>query len=300
MKPALLVVSYGSHALVEASLSRTMVPDGGFVVVVDNFTTVEERSAMRALSRRKRWHLIEPASNLGFGGGMNAAALHAIENGATSLVLLNPDAFIEEDGMERLSSRVEAQRDVLLSPLVLRPDGHHFSSLMEVDLTTGAVRRLRSERPFDRSAVWVSGACMALSVELWEKVGGFDDDYFLYWEDVDLSFTVAAAGGTIAVDEEVRVVHDAGGTQTETAGTRAKSPTYYYFNTRNRLVFAAKHIGPNEIGNWQRRSIKAAYAILVRGGRRQFLRPASSIVPALRGTLAGLRYVRASRRGGGA
>ncbi|MGV9194808.1 glycosyltransferase family 2 protein [Microbacterium sp. MC2] len=297
MTVALLVVSYGSHALVEEGLSRTMLPEGAFVVVVDNPTTAGERARMRELAAEHGWSLVEPERNLGFGGGMNVAAARAIELGATSLVLLNPDAHVEEDGVAMLAAHTTRSPDSLVSPLVLRPDGSHFASLMELDLDTGSMRRVREGVRYERSALWVSGACVAASASLWERVGGFDDDYFLYWEDVDLSVRVAEAGGTVEVADDIRAIHSPGGTQR--AGTESgKSALYYYYNVRNRLVFAEKHRRLIDRRRWRRRALPAAYEILLRGGRRQFLRPSGSIWPALRGTRAGLRF-RADSDGAG-
>ena len=139
---------------------------------------------------------------------------------------------------------------------------------------------------------WVSGACFMVSDQLWTKVGGFDDDYFLYWEDVDLCAKVQAAGGTVGIIRGATAVHDPG--QTHTApGARAKSSTYYYFNIRNRAVFGAKWLSDEGRLQWQRTAPRAAYQVILRGGRRQLLRPFSPLTAAWRGLLDGRR---ASRR----
>ncbi|RZI91406.1 MAG: glycosyltransferase family 2 protein [Microbacterium sp.] len=289
MTAALLVVSYGSHDLVEEGLTRTAVPDGTHVVVVDNFTSTAERQVMRSLAGRHGWILLEPDENLGFGGGMNLAANEAIARGATSLVLLNPDAYLEGDGVAALDALTRAHPEAIVSPLVVRPDGSHFASLMEIDLDTGTLRRVRDGQRFARSELWVSGACVAMSAELWQRVDGFDEDYFLYWEDVDLSVRITKAGGAVHVAEHVRAVHSPGGTQ-EQDGRPGKSPTYYFYNVRNRLVFAAKHPELAAAARWRRSAVPAAYGILLRGGRRQFLHPARTFWPALRGTISGLRF----------
>lgn len=289
--PAVLVVNYGAHELVADNLAQTALPDEAFVTVVDNFTTARERTAMSALAERQGWHLVRPDTNLGFGAGVNAAADEAARRGATSYVLLNPDARIVGDGVVRLAERLAADPSTVLSPLVQRPDGRHFASEMELDLDSGAVRRRRQDRRYERSASWLSGACLAVSREVWERVGGFDEDYFLYWEDIDFSIRAVAAGARLEVAHDVRAVHDAGGTQTG-AGGRSKSAVYYFYNTRNRLVFAARHLDPVGQARWRRASVRAAWSILMRGGRRQLIRPGRTLVPAWRGTAAGLAYMR--------
>ncbi len=88
---------------------------------------------------------------------------------------------------------------------------------------------------------WVSGACFAISARAVAPVGGFDEDYFLYWEDVDFSRRVRAAGGSVRVIlDTASAVHDEGGTHDDRPAGRAKSETYYYYNIRNRLLFAQR------------------------------------------------------------
>lgn len=289
---ALLVVNYGASDLVADNLQRTALTSDTAVVIVDNFTTAAERERMLALSAQRGWTLLCPDDNLGFGGGMNAAAARAIELGAASLLLLNPDAYIEADGADALLRLVEADAEAIVSPAVGRPDGTHFASRMELDLATGTVRRRREGHTFEHSRDWFSGACLAVSAEMWQRLGGFDDDYFLYWEDVDLSVRAEDLGARLVFAGDVHVVHSAGGTQRAERVGQAKSPVYYFYNARNRLVFAAQHLDARGRRAWRARSVSAGWALLMRGGRRQLIRPHRTIWPVIRGTASGLRYLR--------
>lgn len=289
---ALLIVNYGSHELVAENVAKTALPDDAMVIVVDNATTAVERHAMTALALSHGWVLLAPDTNLGFGGGMNLAADEAIARGAETLVLLNPDAYIRDDGFMRLCESITARR-ALIAPIVIRPDGSHFSSEMQIDLADGRIRRRVDGGDYADPAVWISGACFAISVELWQAIGGFDDDYFLYWEDVDLSVRAASAGARIAVDERIVAVHSAGGTQHGRSG--GKSATYYRFNARNRLVFAAKHVDRTTQRRWIATMPAAGWNVVIRGGRRQLLRPWASIWPVVRGSWDGWRFLRRAR-----
>ena len=91
----IVVVNYGSSALLEqnlrplsASLPRAVV------VVVDSFTTPEERRTVDALAEAQGWTLASPAHNVGFGGGMNLGVARALERGCSHLLLLNPDVTV--------------------------------------------------------------------------------------------------------------------------------------------------------------------------------------------------------------
>lgn len=292
---AVLVVNYGSHELIAENLASSLDQDyAGRVVVVDNFTSAAERRAVQDLASSEGWTCVLSDTNLGFGGGMNLAAQTAMDLGARELLLLNPDASIDPQSIALLHERVVSNDLALVAPLVLRPDQRVFSELTDLYLDRGE-SRARSKRPpgdpHSRVTPWVSGACFAISARLWSLIGGFDEDYFLYWEDIDLCARAAANGATIEVDERARAVHEPGSTQTDDPGRRIKSPEYYYYNIRNRLMYASKHLDPIDRKRWRRLTVGTAYRVLLRGGRRQFLRPAGSILPAIRGIRDGLRLL---------
>lgn len=295
---AIVVVNYGAHALVERNLTRSLNDFGGMVVVVDNFSTQTEQDAMGAICRRRGWTFFASPTNSGYGGGNNQGAEVAVRLGATELLLLNPDAYISSTALGDLAEYVRHRPMSLVAPVVLRPDGRHYSSATDLHLDTGEMLH-RSKRPPNLPAedvhTWLSGACLMLSVQLWTTVGGFDEDFFLYWEDVDLSHRVALAGGTVEVLESCTAVHDEGSTHSRSVSARAKSPIYYYYNVRNRLLYATKHLPRTTQVRWARSAPRVAYQVLLQGGRRQFVNPRKTFWPALRGVLDGRKFIRATR-----
>ncbi|GAA1856100.1 glycosyltransferase family 2 protein [Microbacterium koreense] len=297
---AVVVVNYGSHEIVERNLRRTLEGDSvGHVVVVDNLSTTTERARIAAVCDANGWDLIAQPDNDGFGGGNNVGAAHAIERGAREILFINPDAYLEPGGARRLQEQVRADPMLQLSPEVVRPGGAIYAAEMHLHLRFGesrSARRTAPEAPADSLRTWVSGACFMMSAELWETVGGFDDDYFLYWEDVDLSRRVELAGGRVRSDPAVQAVHDEGATHRATEAVRVKSPIYYFYNCRNRLVYATKMLSPAESRRWLWLTPYASYRILLQGGRRQFVHPRLNLIPAIRGSWSGVRYWWARRR----
>ena len=306
--PTVVVVNYGSHALLERNLTATVAAlPGTRAVVVDSWSGTEERDAMRGLAEAQGWSLVLTDVNVGFGAGMNRGVARARELGSGPLVLLNPDAWITGAGLADLAAAASRDPGALVAPRVVRPDGTLWSAgVTDLDLRDGTTRaRARRPGPDPRTGrdvpvqEWLSGACLALTLELWDRVGGFDEDYFLYWEDVDLSARVLAAGGTLVVADGVQVVHDEGGTHHDAtaASSRAKSATYYYFNIRNRLLYASKHLGPRDVRRWRRASVRVGWQILLEGGRRQLVTGVAPWLAALRGTRDGLRLARGGTGG---
>ena len=298
---AIIVVSYGSAALLERNLVplTRALPAAG-VVIVDNFTSETERERVRGLAAREGWHTVLPAENTGFGAGMNAGVLRAQQGGATTFLLLNPDATIAADQVGLLLERVVRHPLTLVSPRVLRSDGSVWFDGADLYLNDGRIRATRRRPEFApaRYVPWLSGACLLLTDQLWRLVDGFSEEYFLYWEDVDLSYRVAHAGGATEVCREVSAVHDEGGTQQAVVpGARTpKSADYYYYNIRNRLIFAAKNLRSDDLRRWRRVSLPIAWEVLLQGGRRQFLRSLRPFAAAARGVRDGQAIARRELR----
>ena len=282
---ALIVVNYGSSALLASLLAPLSASlPGSTTVVVDNWSTADERRRVAALADERGWILVAPESNLGFGAGINLGAAAALERGATFLLLLNPDASITPEAVCALVERARAEPAALYSPRISRSDGSTWFAGADLHLDDGRLRNRSARVAGRRIEPWLSGACLLVHSSLWQEVGGFDEDYFLYWEDVDLSHRVLAAGGALVVCDDIPAIHDEGGTHASAVrqGDRRKSDTYYYYVIRNRALFAAKHLEPGDNVAWARLERAVAWEVLLQGGRRQFLRSLGPLVVARR------------------
>ena len=279
-----VVVSFGSRALLEANLAGLdLAAIDGHVVVVDNFRSAASQAEVVALAVGHGWDVVTSPTNDGFGSAMNRGVARALRSGCSGVVLLNPDVRITVDVLRALAEQVAAAPQTLVAPRITRPDGTPWFTGGRLDLVTGRTRN--DVRVAPARDGWLTGACLAVHRDLWQQVDGFDDDYFLYWEDVDLSQRCLRVGGELLVRQDLVVVHDVGGTQ-PTHG-RAKSSAYYYYNCRNRLVFAAKNLPRWDIVHWVVTSPGYAHEVLLRGGRRQLLRSPRPVADVLLGSLVG-------------
>jgi len=232
MNLAIVVVSYGSGDLLIDNLAATAAAIPAVsVVVVDNFSTEAERQRVTRICEDRGWQLCAPGANLGFGGGANVGIQHAFDAGASEVLLLNPDARIGLDDALLLAGAVRDERLVLVSPRVVRPDGSTWFAGVDLYLDDGAMRAWsrRTEHPTARRAEWLSGACLWITREVWTATGRFDEDYFLYWEDVDYSWRAARAGVRLLVQQDALAIHDEGATHRGAdQRAEAKSQTYYF------------------------------------------------------------------------
>ncbi len=289
-----VVVSYGSADLLRRTLARAGLPGPDVrVVVVDNYSSEANRRAVRELGAASGWHVVAMPDNRGFGAACNAGVAAARELGCRTFLFLNPDAVITPAVVAELRAQSLREPLSLISPRLLSSDGEVVFLAARTDLRDGRVRRRpaadgpRTGDPGD----WLCGACVVVHDELLTRIGGFDEGYFLYWEDVDLGFRAVAAGATVVLREDLAAVHDEGGTHGEDRRGRAKSALYYRYNARNRLLFAARHLGRRALLRWVLSTPAVTWDILLRGGRRQLLREPSLLWAAARGALAGLSRV---------
>ena len=286
----LVVVNFASHDLVEVNLGGRDLEVDHRVVVVDSFSSAREAAALSGVAHRHGWELIALPTNVGFGAAMNVGVARARALGCDVFVLVNPDLRIGADVVAALAAHCRRDPGCVVSPRILRPDGSVWFAGGQVLVDSGRT----ITRGADSSARdgWLSGACLALHERVWSAIGGFAEDYLLYWEDVDLSWRAAAAGAALRVRTDLDVVHDVGGTQ----GAR-KSATYYRYNCRNRLVFAAKNLDRRQVAAWARTTPSYARLVINRGDHPRTRFPWVALLSTARGSVEGLWFALAPRRG---
>jgi N-acetylglucosaminyl-diphospho-decaprenol L-rhamnosyltransferase len=283
----IVVVNFAAADL----LRETLVPLGrahAKIVVVDNFSNDTERDKITALTAEQGWQLVPMADNRGFGPGVNAGVTRARALGCHCFLLLNPDVASTPEVVEQLRLASLASPLALISPRLIDRDGTVSFVGASLDLMTGRTSGAeKASQGRTRCVRWITATCLAVHQELWQRTGGMAADYFMYWEDVDFSVRSVQAGGALLVRDDLTVVHDQGGTQGPRRG-RAKSSLYYFYNARNRMLFATRHLGKRALWSWWWRTPKVSWEILLRGGRRQLLHSPQLALAAGRGACAGM------------
>lgn len=293
---SIIVVNYASSQLLERNLVAVgrAAPDAE-VLVVDNRTTDAERRRVDELAREHGWTVLAQSENLGFGGGVNRGVSAARERGRTRHLLVNPDASIDGASLRLLLAAVDDDMPVIAAPVVTDGAGRVWSAGHVVDLDDGATHGPAwvAAHPEARTRAWLTAAVLMINDAAWEATDGFDEEYFLYWEDVDFSLRIEDAGGRLVLVEQAKAIHDEGGTQgIGDPDMHAKSPLYYYYNIRNRMLIAQKLFDRETVRRWDACSASAAREVLLRGGRRQLLRPWRPLRAVWRGWRDGRRIAR--------
>jgi GT2 family glycosyltransferase len=231
MSTAVLIVNYRGYGDLErclGSLEPHLAPDDE-VVVVDYES--DHAALAQATSRHPRVAVLTRADNRGFAAGVNLGAAHSR---SPFLLLLNPDSVVEGPVVRVLEDWLIAHPDVAVAgPRVLNADGSIQPSARRFpDFTTwlgGRSTWLTSRFPgnwFSRRNLiglnvsvpidvdWVSGACLMTRRDVFDRVGGLDEGFFLYWEDADYCSRAADAGFRRMYVPTVSITH-IGGCSTE-------------------------------------------------------------------------------------
>lgn len=220
LRCSIIIVGYNSaadlSACLETLLAHPMQPDMGLagsdiateIIVVDN-ASHDETSAILS-----QWDgaitVLSLPENRGFAGGNNAGA--ALATGDI-LVFLNPDTVPRAGWLSALVEPLRDRRVGMTTAQLVLADRPHLVNACGNDITwTGLTVCRGLEQPL---AAWshpdevaaVSGAAFAVRRELFERLGGFDEEYFLYYEDTDLSLRARLAGYSVRYVPQSVVAH---------------------------------------------------------------------------------------------
>ena len=287
-EPALTVVtvtySPGSH-LDRFLSSLTVATDRPLrVVIADNGST--DGAPEEALRRYPGTELLRTGGNLGYGSAINRAVATA-PGGQEFVLIANPDVVWSPGSIDALLEA--AGRWPLagsLGPLIRDPDGavypsaRHLPSLVrggmhavlgfawKANPWTKSYRQERLE-PSERAVGWLSGSCLLVRRAAFDEVGGFDERYFMYMEDVDLGDRLGRAGWLNVYVPGSEILHDKGHS---TGRDPARNLRAHHVSTY--IYLSDRHTGPWRAPlRWTMRgALRARARAAVRKSRRELNR----------------------------
>jgi N-acetylglucosaminyl-diphospho-decaprenol L-rhamnosyltransferase len=296
---AVIVVSNNQASWLPRCLESLRAHAGGLdldVVVVDNGTTRESRDLVE---RDHGWARVLVCPNRGFGHANNQG-LATVD--APWILFLNPDTEFREGTLEALVGELERRPRVGLAGVrQIGPDGALLPTMRRFPSVTRALgdalglERLpgrpgwlgERETRLDRydgtfEADWTIGSFMLARREAVERVGGFDERFFVYSEEVDFCLRVRAAGWTVAHVPLVTILHHG-------SSVRTLDPRMSRQNAYAQLQFAGKHFSAPARAGYRaalllryalrslpvgdprgRAAARAAAALVLRGGAGPF------------------------------
>lgn len=185
------------------------------IIVVDNGS--EDGSVEIIKNNYPEVELIGLAQNRGFSGGVNVGIKKSLD--CEFIALLNNDAVVEPDWLNHLIKKAKDHPKVgIITSKILRSDKKHldstgdFYSIWGLPFPRG--RNEKDEGQYDNKTevFGASGGASLYRVKMLKEIGLFDEDFFAYFEDVDLSFRAQLAGWRILYEPKAVVYHHVGGT----------------------------------------------------------------------------------------
>jgi N-acetylglucosaminyl-diphospho-decaprenol L-rhamnosyltransferase len=207
-------------------------------------------------------------SNIGFGAGINKA-FH--QSRGKIIMIMNPDILPLPGSMEKLVSFISSNPESVVVPMLLNNKMLPFASLRPFP----GFFTLIAENPVFHSFRFIKsrinswkifvppdsgiqeidaqpmGACIVMHRDLFLQLGGFDEDYFLFFEDVDLFYRLKKAGKKVFMDTGAKVIHDGGAS----IGKAAGADIQFY---KSFVMFFRKHFGITG-------TVKARFQLLIAG-----------------------------------
>lgn len=179
--------------------------------------------------------------NVGFGAGHNILAK---AGNANYLLLLNPDIEVTEPHtIERLLHRAEASAAEVVGPRLVTDKGltqwwdhgerYGFQAWIARHVGLSSWR----ERTEVVEAAWVSGAAFLIKKDLFDRLDGFDENFFLYVEEIDLCWRLRALGGRVIYDPTISMFHHGSVVAKKSEYQRASSEYFLQKHFRRRLDY---------------------------------------------------------------
>lgn len=211
------------------------------IIVVENGST--DGSVELVKGKFPAAILLEFPDNAGFAGGVNRGIKHALEQGAEYIALFNNDAVADKNWLKELVAEAgEHPQAGIITGKLLRTDKKHLDSTGDFYTIWGLPfprgRNQKDEGQYDKAedVFGGSGGASLYRAGLFKQIGLFDEDFFAYYEDVDISFRAQMAGWQVRYTPEAIAYHGVGGTSSK-LGDFAR-----YHSAKNFLLLYARNM----------------------------------------------------------
>lgn len=249
-KVSIVLVNYNGKRYLKDLLKSIVSQDYGSidVILVDNGST--DGSVEWLKSNYSTVSLIESKKNEGFGEGCNVGIDYAITHGAEYILLLNTDTILKKNLVSELVKYADCKTVTTATTYCGEKDDKKlWYSGGKIDYLTANTNQLlyREDNQNPTYEVdFVSGCCMLIHKGIFEKVGKFDKNFYLYYEDTDFCVRMKKAHIKMLYVTTTSLWHKVGGSSV--GGNEMSCSTQYYV-TRNRLLFAEKYADLFKEGN---------------------------------------------------
>lgn len=269
------------------------------IIVVDNGSI--DGSVKVIEKKYPKIHLIKESKNHGFAGGVNIGIKHAMDRDADAIALFNNDAVADEKWLESLviALKDEPKTGIVTSKL-MQIDKIYLDSTGDFYTTWGMPfprgRNQKAKDNFEKKEFifGASGGASLYKVKMIQEIGLFDEDFFAYLEDVDISFRAQLAGWQVLYEPSAIAYHHISGTSSK-LGSFSRYHTvknFYLLYTKNMPSYLYWKYLPL----FTLHAIRLGISSFVRGGGLAYLKGAGKALLLLPSTLTKRRKIQSQRK----
>ncbi|HRQ38296.1 MAG TPA: glycosyltransferase family 2 protein [Chloroflexota bacterium] len=239
---ALVLNWNGANEAIEClhSLKRQTYPHLK-LLLVDNGSVDDSIACITAV--HPEIELVANAKNLGFAGGVNAGLHHAFAAGADHVLILNNDLILEENCVAELAAHTAVDVGFVAATIYYTDDPQRIWS-MSGNINPWTLERIVDVRgqldegqfPRVMERHFAPGGASLMSRRAYELTAGFDEGFFLYYEDADLSLRAHKAGLRVLVCSQAKMWH-----AISKSSGGSDSPRERYWMARSSVRYFAKH-----------------------------------------------------------
>jgi len=241
---AVIIVHYGNVDKTKECLtsvfSQSVLPEK--IIVVDNSGNLQKMENIIILKQNE---------NRGFARAVNIGIKKAIELGFERFLIMNNDVYLSKNFLSKIEKITQYQENVIIVPQIRyfnkpkiiwfdggkinlwKLEGEHFNINKAVGESSSTEALIKID--------FFTGACFYLNKNVFEKIGKFDEKYFLYYEDLDYSFRTKNAKVDIVYVSNAICFHAVSFSTSIKDGMLNYRPEIYYYRIRNKIIVIKKY-----------------------------------------------------------
>ncbi len=255
---SIIIVNYNTEAYIKKCV-KSIISNYELrkteIIIVDNGSS--NGKLEEVLSEYEGLNIIYLPENNGFGAGCNLGVKYATKE---YLLFLNPDIIVTKNSIEYLLETITGDKNIGVCAGILLDENNkvlysynnfpdlkwEFKEAFDIGLKNTINKltsreEIKKEIPFEVD--WFHGACMLMRKDLFEEVGGFDENIFLYYEDVDIHKKIKGKGYKIVCIPKSKFYHY------ERSSVRESgfSKVYYYYMNKSKLYYHNIYSGKGKV-----------------------------------------------------
>lgn len=231
-KLTIIIITYNSQDHIESclkSIENQKIPSN--IILIDNNS--QDKTLEKIKNKKNNFNLIKNKLNLGFAQAVNQGIAYSKKNLNTDLfLLLNPDTNLKKDCLNKIIKKIKSDSKIgLCSPVIKNPKNNEII-FRQGQINWWKMKTLHENNP-NKKMDYLTGCCLLIKKSVLDKLKGFDEKFFLYYEDADFCLRAKKNGLALEIAENATCFHQ----ESQSSNNETKN----YHLVKSGLIFFHKH-----------------------------------------------------------